>query len=76
MDAGALDAHGHAQVDGGPARLLLPAVTAPLVPRAPEGHGEHRRPLGGGARGGFTSTRERGELFRLQMKTLEYLYSN
>lgn len=35
---GALDAHGDSQVDGGPTRLLLPAVAALLVPGSTEGH--------------------------------------
>ena len=66
MYPGALDAHGHSQVDGGPARLLLPAVTAAEVPGAPEGHAQHRAPLSGGAGGGASSATEGGEeLFRL-----------
>lgn len=60
VDPGALDAHGDAQVDGGPARLLLPAVTAHVVPGAPEGHAQRLRPLSRGTRpGGGVSTRGR-----------------
>lgn len=34
VDARALDAHGDAQVDAGPAWVLLPTITAALVPGA------------------------------------------
>ena len=40
VDAGALDAHGDAQVDAGPAGFVLPAVTALPVPQPLEGHAQ------------------------------------
>lgn len=61
VDAGALDAHGDSQVDGGPARFLLPAVAATVVPGATQGHGQ--RPLSGGARRVVPPTRDREGLF-------------
>lgn len=66
--ARALDAHGDCQVDGGPARLFLPAVTAPLVPEAPQGHTQCCRPLGGRARTDVSATMQRGELLRLHIE--------
>lgn len=68
MYAGALDAHGDSQVDGGPARLFLPAVTAPLVPRAPQGHAQCCRPLGWRAWRGIPTTLQRGKLLRLHIE--------
>lgn len=49
MNAGALDAHGDAQVDARPAGLVLPTVTALPVPGPLEGHGQGSR-LGAGGR--------------------------
>lgn len=46
VDPRALDAHGDAEVNAGPARLRLPAVTAALVTVAAESHAQS-----GGVRG-------------------------
>lgn len=63
--AGALDAHGHPQVDGGPARLLLPTITALLVSGASQGHAQGCQLMSGGARQLVPDTQGRGGLFRL-----------
>lgn len=63
--AGALDAHGDSQVDGGPTRLLLPAVAALLVPGATEGHSQGRGLVSGGARRAVPTAQDGGGLFRL-----------
>lgn len=66
VDPRTLDAHGHAQIDRRPARLLLPAVTAPLIPGAPQGHTQRRLPPGWGAGGCVPAHLPRGGLFRLR----------
>lgn len=63
MNAGALDAQGDSQVDGGPARLLLPAVTTHVVPGTPGGDAQCR---GAAPLGGVSTTRGRGEFFGLK----------
>lgn len=78
VDPGTFDAHGDSQVDGGPARIFLSAFAAALVPGAPQGHAQHRRPLGGRAWRGVTTRGQRRRISGLkeerqkQIRTLKY----
>lgn len=72
VNAGALDAQDDSQVDGGPARLLLPAVTAHVVPRTPGGDAQCR---GAAPLGGVSTTRGRGEFFGLKTERRDTVFT-
>lgn len=72
VNAGALDAQGDSQVDGGPARLLFPTVTTHVVPGTPGGDAQR---WGAATLGGVSTTRGRGEFFRLKTERRDTVFT-